>query len=102
MSTGGCPLCKAISDNTYTPISALVKTSDDEFYGDRSDVNYAQARYLCMYLQENGLLKKFYKAFRDNYKDDNTGKNTLEKVTGKKLSELDKDYVDWVKTLKYE
>ena len=95
-------LQKAISDNSYTPISSLVKTNDDEFYGDRSDVNYAQARYLCMYLQENGLLKKFYKAFRDNYLNDNTGKNTLERITGKNLSELDKDYIEWVKGLKYE
>jgi len=95
-------LQKAISDNSYTPISSLVKTNDDEFYGDRSDVNYAQARYLCMYLQENGLLKRFYKAFRDNYRDDNTGKTTLEKITGKSLSELDNNYIEWVKTLKYE
>lgn len=95
-------LQEAIDKNTYTTLSSLVKTNDDEFYGDRSDVNYAQARYLCMYLQETGLLKKFYKSFRDNYNNDNTGKNTLEKITGKNLSDLDKDYVAWVKTLKYE
>jgi len=95
-------LQKAINNDIYTPLSALVKTNDYEFYGDRSDVNYAQARYLCMYLQENGLLKKYYKAFRDNYNNDKTGKNTLEKITGKNLDELDKDYVEWVKGLKYE
>jgi hypothetical protein len=79
-----------------------VKTDSDEFYGSRSDVNYSQARYLCLYLQENGLLKKFYKSFRDTYKDDNTGKTQLEKVTGKSITELDADYVSWAKTLKYE
>ncbi len=95
-------LQKAINNDTYTSLSALVKTSEDEFYGDRSDVNYAQARYFCMYLQENGLLKKYYKVFRDNYDNDKTGKNTLEKITGKNLDELDKEYVVWVKGLKYE
>lgn len=92
----------AIADKTYRQLDKLVKMGWNEFYGDGSDVNYAQARYLCMYLQENGLLKKFYKSFRDTYKDDNTGKTQLEKVTGKSLAELDADYVSWVKTLKYE
>ena len=95
-------LQKAINNDAYTLLSALVKTSEDEFYGDKSDVNYAQARYLCMYLQENGLLKKYYKAFRDNYKNDQTGKSTLEKITGKSIDNLDKDYVEWVKGLRYE
>ena len=92
----------AINDKSYTSLDKLVKTNYDEFYGDRSDVNYAQARYLCMYLQGEGLLKSFYKLFRDTYKNDNTGKTQLEKITGKKINELDKDYVDWVKTLRYE
>jgi hypothetical protein len=92
----------AIADKSYTSLDKLVKTDSDEFYGSRSDVNYSQARYLCLYLQENGLLKKFYKSFRDTYKDDNTGKTQLEKVTGKSITELDADYVSWAKTLKYE
>jgi hypothetical protein len=92
----------AINDKSYTSLDKLTKTDYDEFYGDRSDVNYAQARYLCMYLQEQGLLRDFYKKFRDTYKDDNTGKSQLEKVTGKTISSLDEDYVKWVLTLKYE
>ncbi len=92
----------AINDKSYTSLNALVQTSSNEFYGDRSDVNYSQARYLCMYLQENGMLKKYYKLFRDTYNSDNTGKTQLEKVTGKSITELDADYVSWVKTLKYE
>jgi hypothetical protein len=92
----------AINDKSYTSLDKLTGTSSDEFYGERSDVNYAQARYLCMYLQEKGLLKKFYKSFKDTYTNDNTGKTQLEKITGKSINELDKEYVDWVKTLKYE
>lgn len=92
----------ALADNSYTSLDALVKTGWNEFYGDRSDVNYSQARYLCMYLQENGLLKKYYKLFRDTYNDDNTGKTQLEKITGRSIAELDADYISWVKTLNYE
>ncbi len=92
----------AIADKSYTSLERLTKTDYDTFYGTGSDVNYSQARYLCMYLQESGLLKKFYKHFRDAYGSDNTGKSQLEKITGKTINELDSDYVAWVKTLKYE
>ncbi|MCI0450664.1 MAG: hypothetical protein L0Y79_12955 [Chlorobi bacterium] len=92
----------AINDKSYTTLDKLVNMNSNEFYGSRSDVNYAQARYLCLYLQENGLLKKYYKLFRDTYSQDNTGKTQLEKITGKTISELDKDYVSWAKSLKYD
>jgi hypothetical protein len=43
---------------------------------------YAQARYLCYYLQEKGLLTKFYREFVSNAKRDPTGFNTLKRVLG--------------------
>lgn len=92
----------AIADKSYTSLERLMKTNWDEFYGERSDVNYSQARYLCMYLQEKGLLKNYYKHFRDTYTEDNTGIKQIEFITGKSLSSLDDDYVAWVKTLKQE
>jgi hypothetical protein len=52
-------------------------------------------------MQEKGILKKFYKTFRDNYSEDNTGKKFLEQMFGKSLNEIDTEYVNWVKTLKY-
>lgn len=92
----------AINGKYYTSLEKLTKTDYDEFYGDGSDINYAQARYLCLYLQEQGLLKSYYKLFRDTYTSDNTGKSQLEKITGKVLQALDDDYMKWVMTLKYE
>lgn len=94
-------LQEAINNNKYTSLEYLIKTDDDEFYGNKSDFNYAQARYLCMYLQESRALKKFYKLFRDNFSQDKTGKTFLEQVLNKKLSAIDDDYVAWVKTLVY-
>ena len=92
----------AIKDKSYTSLEKLMKTDWEEFYGKRSEVNYSQARYLCMYLQENGLLKRYYKNFRDTYNNDKTGISQIEKITGKSISELDTDYVSWVGTLSYE
>jgi hypothetical protein len=94
-------LQEAVQEGSYTSLNKLTATDDDEFYGKRSGFNYAQARYLCMYMQEKGILKKFYKTFRDNYQEDNTGKKFLEQIFGKSLNEIDTEYLGWVKTLNY-
>ena len=47
-------------------------------------------------------MKNYYKTFRDGYEKDRSGISYLEKITGKKIGDLDKEYVAWVKTLKYE
>ncbi|MGH2574370.1 MAG: hypothetical protein ACRDFC_01580 [Ignavibacteria bacterium] len=95
-------LQEAISKGTYTSLDKLLKTDDDLFYGSRSDFNYSQARYLCMYLQEKGLLKKYYRQFREKYGEDKTGKKFMEELLNKKLDEIEEDYIKWVGGLKYE
>jgi len=92
----------AIKDKSYRSLDELVKTDWDEFYGKNSEFNYAQARYLCMYMQEENILRKFYKKFRDTYKDDMTGKSQLEAVAGKSLKDIESDFLQWVGTLSYE
>ena len=51
-------LQEAIKDKTYTSLDALTSTDEEEFYGDNSSLNYAQARFLCQYLQEKKLSRK--------------------------------------------
>ena len=55
-----------------------------EFYSEDKGTNYSQARYLCYYLQEQGLLKKFYNRFRYNVKSDPTGLESLKAVLAEK------------------
>jgi hypothetical protein len=51
------------------------------FYDDDDrGTNYAQARYLCYYLQQKGLLTRFYREFHAHQKDDPTGYKTLRRV----------------------
>lgn len=95
-------LQRAIRAKECPSLATTVSTTRDEFYGPRSDLNYAVARYLCYYLQEHDLLQKFYKSFRENFKEDRTGTATLEKVLGQKLDDFDKQWREWVLTLKYE
>jgi hypothetical protein len=92
----------AIKEGSYTSLAELIKLDDDSFYGKKSDFNYSQARYFCMYMQEQEVLRKFYKAYRDNFEADKTGKANIEKIFSKKLKEIDNDFVNWVKTLNYE
>ena len=70
-------LQKAIRRGTVPSFETLCGTSTREFYNQDPGTNYAQARYLCYYLQERGLLVKFYHAFRKNAATDRTGYKTL-------------------------
>ena len=92
-------LQEAINNKSYTSLSKLVKTSDDEFYGENSGFNYAQARYLCYYLQEQGLLKKFYKTFRDRFSEDNSGIKILEEILNTDLKSFDTNFKKFVLSL---
>ena len=60
---------------------------ENAFYNADKGVNYAQARYLCYYLQEQGLLVKFYREFQSRQKEDPGGYQTLQKI----LAESDMD-----------
>lgn len=93
-------LVKAINNNEYTSLKTLMSTDDETFYSDESALNYSQARYFCMYLQEKGLLKKYYKTFRDNFSTDNTGISFAEELLGKNITTIDSEYKSWVLTLK--
>ncbi|MHC4663019.1 MAG: hypothetical protein ACYS8W_15160 [Planctomycetota bacterium] len=97
-------LQRAIKRNDgKSPVSLeeLVSTSTDEFYGDDRGVNYGLARYFCYYIQNQDLLYRFYSKFRDNYKDDPTGKKFLEEVLGEKLPDFEKKLIPYIMKLKF-
>lgn len=75
------------------------------FYGASKGPAYATARYLCLYLQEKGVLRQFYKDFVSNQKVDPTGYDTLQKTLaglGEKDAEtFRKKWEVWVMGLKY-
>lgn len=76
--------------------------TDDDFRGRNVGVNYAQARYFCMYLQERGLLPEFYRRFRAAHEQDPRGTATLRAVVGEAAwATLDRDFQAWVLMLGY-
>jgi hypothetical protein len=75
-------LQEAIGKNAVPSFKTLTSTTNYSFYQQDPGTNYAQARYLCYYLQETGLLKKFYHQFHASCKKDPTGFETLQQILG--------------------
>ncbi len=93
-------LQKAIESGRLRPLRELLTAED--FRGPQETLNYAQARYLCMYLQEQGVLGRLYKSFRDGYKEDPTGLSYVEDVLGaRRIESIERDFLNWVRALQY-
>lgn len=75
-------LQRAIQNGRAPRLADVLSASRGEFYGDERGAMYAAARYLCYYLQEKGLLRRFYREFHARRDDDSTGEATLASVLG--------------------
>ncbi|MFT5126884.1 MAG: hypothetical protein ACI8W8_000481 [Rhodothermales bacterium] len=96
-------LQEAIRAKTVPSFKSLCSTSRHQFYESDPGTNYSQARYLCYYLQERDLLRKFYHAFQSS-KTDSTGYATLSTVLGREESEIaafQKGWERWVLGLRF-
>ena len=92
-------LQKAIADGK---LGSMVELATGDFCGPKMGLNYAQARYFCFYLQQQGLLEKYYREFRDHYKDDPTGLKQLRKVLApRKIEDVEAEELAWVKKLRF-
>jgi len=76
-------LQKSIRAGRVPSFKTLTSTTDHQFYNQDKGTNYAQARYLCYYLQQRGLLRKYYHRFRANAAKDPTGYETLKSILGR-------------------
>lgn len=88
-------LQKAIRKKQLISFKELCATTTEEFYEKDRGGNYAQARYLCYYLQQQGLLQKYYKRFRANCQKDPTGYETLLEILGKKEKDMAEFQKNW-------
>jgi hypothetical protein len=73
-------LQRAIREGKVPSFKTLTSMNSEEFYNEDRGTNYGQARYLCYYLQQKGLLVKFYRQFHSNQKSDPTGFRSLQQV----------------------
>jgi hypothetical protein len=91
-------LKRAIRAGKLPTLEAMTADSDAEFY--HSSTGYAQARYLCLYLQEKGLLHRYYDWFSGGVAADPTGYKTLVRVLGDpNMTRFEKQWKDWALAL---
>jgi hypothetical protein len=82
-------LQRGLEQGTAPRLRQVLASDAGEFYGDPSGLYYAAARYLLYYLQERGLLFRYYAEFAAAYERDPTGIETLLEVTGQDLPRLE-------------
>lgn len=92
----------AIEKQRLSTFEDLCATTTEAFYADNKGTHYGQARYLCYYLQEKGLLRKYYREFRKNSATDPTGFKTLQKVLNEDdMLDFQKRWEEFVLKLKF-
>lgn len=95
-------LQKAIRRDQLSSFEELCAMTEEQFYGDDRGTNYAQARYLCYYLQEHDLLEKYYREFHAHAKQDPGGYETLKKVLDRSdMKAFQEEWEDYVLDLDY-
>jgi hypothetical protein len=95
-------LQRAIRAKALPRFEALMRTSPHAFYDDDPGTNYGQARYLMYYLQEHGLLKRYYRGYLADRLTDKSGVTTLRAVLGERdLVAFQARWEKWALTLHY-
>ncbi len=95
-------LQETIRKGKLPSFDTLCHTSDTEFYEKDRGADYAQARYLCYYLQEKGLLQSFYRRFLAGREKDPSGYKTLQAVLGRNdMATFQKEWEAYVMKLRF-
>jgi hypothetical protein len=95
-------LQRAIRSGALPSFAKLTATNDHAFYNQDRGTNYAQARYLLYYLQEKGLLVRYFHAFRNNRQHDPTGYDTLRRLLDERdMRAFQKRWQSYVLSLSY-
>src|SRR5215471_600108 len=94
-------LQNAINAGTVPAFRKLMSMSARAFYDDARGTHYAASRYLCYYLQQRGLLVKFYREFHARQKEDPTGYKTLKRIlNARDMNAFQQRWEQYVLTLK--
>jgi hypothetical protein len=90
-------LQRAIRQGGLPSFGHLMHTTSTAFYEQDRGTNYAQARYLLYYLQEKGLLIRYYREFLARRAQDPSGFRTLVSVLGNPdMADFQRDWQNYV------
>lgn len=82
-----------------TPWRDLFAMERVAFMGSRARANYAQARAVLMFLHERGVLRQWYRGYVEGYAEDASGASAMERVFGRSIGEVEKEYRGWLRGL---
>jgi hypothetical protein len=89
-------LQRAARAKRLIPLVRLFNMSHEAFVGRDPMLAYAESGSVMFYLYDQGLLRKFYDAYKANYPQEQTGQLALEQVTGKPLAAFERDWRSWM------
>lgn len=86
---------RAMHDNQLRKTTELVQGRSVR--ANHESIDYAHARYVCLYLQDQQLLEPFYRKLRSRADSDPTGWQTLQEIAARETAEdLDTEFRRWV------
>jgi hypothetical protein len=85
-------LQQEVANKKFLPFEKMMKLEHRRF----TSHHYAQARYMCMWLYSTGRLNQWYATYTGGFKEDPSGIAAMEMVFGKKIAELEKEWIDWL------
>jgi tetratricopeptide (TPR) repeat protein len=88
-------LKKAIANGTCWPVKDFI-TKSGVYFNKNLAFSYAMTRYIFYFMQEKGILRKWYAEYRKNFKNDVSGLKSLEKVYGKNIKDFEKEWLEFV------
>jgi len=88
-------ITSVIREGRLPPLESFV--SARRVRPDHQAIDYAYARYFCLYLQQRRLLEPFYRKFRRAAEEDPNGLQTLHSLLQiDTLAEVEQDFRNWV------
>ncbi len=77
-------------------LEELLRLRDESFHDAQRRAHYAAARSFCLWLDEQGKLWPFYRAYRKNHALDPNGESALTATLGASLAEANASWLAWL------
>ncbi len=74
----------------------LFNESDRKYTSSRPLAKYAESRAIFQYIAEKYSIEEWYATYIESYEEDSTGLLACEKIFGKKIKEIERDFRLWV------
>lgn len=90
---------RMLTSGALRPLREYIALNQQQFTGTRPLGNYAVSRTVFLYLHRLGKLGEFYAAYTETYAESPSGEAALERVLGRPLDQVNKDFRIWLAKL---